>query len=146
MTHVTSWKANKRMPTRNISMWMWTEARDALARAEQLHRRFFELASSARTPVWEPPADVLETRDGLLITMALPGVPAHAVEAAFDGDALVVVCERTLPPETQRAAIHRMEIPYGRFERRLTLPMGRYVLVEQDMENGCLVIRLRKLR
>jgi HSP20 family molecular chaperone IbpA len=124
---------------------MWTEARDALERAEGLHRRFFELASSARAPMWEPPADVLEMRDGLFIAVALPGVAQPDIEAVFDGHALVVTCERKLPPETQRAVIHRMEIPYGRFERRITLPAGRYELTRYDVENGCLIVRLRKV-
>jgi HSP20 family molecular chaperone IbpA len=125
---------------------MWSEARDAFDRAERLHNRFFELATSARTPVWEPPADVLETNEGLLITVALPGVEAREVEAVFDGDALVVMCERKLPPETQHATIHRMEIPYGRFERRLALPAGRYEVTKRELENGCLILRLRKPR
>lgn len=124
---------------------MWAEARDALDRAERLHRRFFELAGSPRAPVWEPPADVLETHDGLFIAVALPGVALSDIEAAFDGTALVVMCERKLPQETRRAVIHRMETPYGRFERRIPLPAGRYELARREMENGCLIVRLRKL-
>lgn len=134
------------MPTRNISMWMWTEARDAIARAERLHRRFFELTTSARTPVWEPPADVLETFEGLHITLALPGVHAHDVEAVFDSGDLVIAAHRHLTPETRRAMIHRLEIPYGRFERRVALPAGRYELIEHDLDKGCLAVRLRKVR
>jgi HSP20 family molecular chaperone IbpA len=34
-----------------------------------------------------------------------------------------------------------MEIPYGRFERRIALPTGRYELTERSYTNGCLVLR-----
>ena len=56
--------------------WMWAEACEMLARAERLHRQFFEPRRSAasRLPVWQPPADVLETEREVLILVALPGV------------------------------------------------------------------------
>jgi HSP20 family protein len=44
------------------------------------------------------------------------------------------------------AAIHRLEIPYGRFERRIPLPPGNYRLHEQFLEDGCLVLVLRHLQ
>ncbi len=133
------------MLSRDLSVWMWSEARDALERAERLQRRFFAVAASQRAHSWEPPADVLETDDGLHITVALPGVEPRDIEAAFDDDALLVSCERRLPRETQTASIRRLEIPYGRFERRIPLPPGRYALMQRHVENGCLVVRLRKL-
>jgi hypothetical protein len=42
---------------------MWADACEMLARAERLHRQFFEpgRATASRLPVWQPPADVLET-------------------------------------------------------------------------------------
>jgi HSP20 family molecular chaperone IbpA len=41
--------------------------------------------------------------------------------------------------------IYRLEIPYGRFERRIPLPTGRYQLADRRLENGCLVLALRRL-
>ena len=39
----------------------------------------------------------------------------------------------------------RMEIPHGRFERRVELPAGRFQLERQEMVDGCLVLRLRRV-
>jgi HSP20 family molecular chaperone IbpA len=115
-----------------------------LARAERLQRQFFHLHAVHRAPVWEPPADMLETAEHVLVLLALPGVdPQRAVTAIEDGF-LVVAGERTLPPEFRKAAIHRLELPQGRFERRLPLPPGRYDKVSRATANGCLVITLRK--
>ena len=41
--------------------------------------------------------------------------------------------------------IHRLEIPYGRFERTIDLPAGRYDLVQREFADGCLLLELRRL-
>jgi HSP20 family molecular chaperone IbpA len=125
--------------------WMWSEACEVLARAERLHREFFRPAASvSMQPAWEPPVDVLETDRAVLVLLALPGVDPDRVEAVIDDDCLVVVGLRVLPPELQTAVIHRLELPQGRFERRVRLPAGRYAAVGRAMSNGCLVITLEK--
>src|SRR5690242_4830963 len=125
--------------------WMWSEACEMLARAERLHREFFRPTRSAGLlPTWEPPVDVLETENAVLVLMALPGVDPERVEAAIDGDCLVVAGVRVLPRELETATIHRLELPQGRFERRVRLPAGRYSAVGRAMTDGCLVITLEK--
>jgi HSP20 family molecular chaperone IbpA len=124
---------------------MWSEAFEALARAERLHREFFRPAGSmSDQAVWEPPVDVLETEREVLVHLALPGVDPDRVEAVIDDGCLVVVGLRVLPPELRTAVIHRLELPQGRFERRVPLPAGRYASVRRSMGNGCLVITLEK--
>ncbi|HVZ52890.1 MAG TPA: Hsp20/alpha crystallin family protein [Pseudolabrys sp.] len=126
--------------------WMWSEACDMLARAERLHREFFRpVRSTSRLPVWEPPVDVLETEREVLVFIALPGVDPERVEAAIDGPDLIVAGSRVLPAALRTAAIHRLELPQGRFERRLRLPAGRYANVRRSMQNGCLMITLDKV-
>ncbi len=120
--------------------WMWSEACDMLARAERMHREFFRPARLA----WEPPVDVVETGEEVLVFMALPGVEPERVEAAIDGSDLVVAGSRVLPAALRTAVIHRLELPQGRFERRLRLPAGRYSGVGKAMVNGCLLVTLKK--
>jgi HSP20 family protein len=125
--------------------WMWSEACEVLARADRLHRQMFHpLRSVKQTPAWEPPADVLETEHEVLVIVALPGVNADRVEAAIDGSDLVLAGTRTLPRELGTAVIHRLELPQGRFERRLRLPAGRYKDIRRTSSDGCLVIVLKK--
>ncbi|WP_345815152.1 Hsp20/alpha crystallin family protein [Paraburkholderia sp. PREW-6R] len=125
---------------------MWEAAIDALQRAERLHRQFFRLAGQrSRVPVWEPPIEVFE-RDGLLvIVVALPGVSPDQVILSLEGSALVVTAERTLPHVAAGGAVHCLEIPYGRFERHIQLPAGRYRLARRDSENGCLLLDFERL-
>lgn len=116
-----------------------------LARAERMHRTFFRPARAvSQAPAWEPPVDVLETEREVQVLMALPGVDPERVEAAIDGAELVVAGSRVLPAALRTAIIHRLELPQGRFERRVRLPAGRYAAVRRGMADGCLVITLEK--
>ena len=125
--------------------WMWSEACEMLARAERMHRELFRPTRTAtRAPAWEPPVDVLETARAVLVFIALPGVDAERVEAVIEDGALLVAGLRVLPGELRTATIHRLELPQGRFERRVRLPAGRYAGVHRSMANGCLLITLEK--
>ena len=124
--------------------WMWPAAIAMLDRAERLHRQFFQLASSAAQPAWEPPVDVFETARELIVLTVLPGVAAECVQVELDQGVLTLRGVRSFPNELRRAAIHRLELPQGRFERRVALPAGRYDGAKFSMADGCLVVRLRK--
>ena len=130
---------------RNPADWMLSEAMAALAEAERLHRQMFRAPRGEdRGPCWEPPVDVLETEAEILVFFALPRVDPVRVEALVEDGQLVVRGRRVLPPELRRAVIHRLELPQGRFERRIPLPAGRHS-VRHHAGNGCLVFTLQKL-
>ncbi|MCA6110030.1 Hsp20/alpha crystallin family protein [Bradyrhizobium cenepequi] len=132
------------MPTKDPVNWMLSEAIESLARAERLHQRLFSLQpGSPREPNWEPPIDVLETDRELLIFVALPGVDPDQVVAIIENGVLIIRGQRILPDELRDALIHRLELPQGRFERRIALPAGRYA-VSRSAQNGCVVLRLSK--
>jgi HSP20 family protein len=127
------------MPAREMEIWMWSQACDMVTRAERLHRQFFQLQRSRQAPAWEPPADVLETEREVVVLLALPGVDADAVGVAIEGGELIVSGTRVLAPELRNALIHRLELPQGRFERRLPLPAGSYDGVTRALVDGCLL-------
>lgn len=133
------------MTYRHSSAWMWAEACDLVERADRLHRQFFQLGETrARRPVWEPPADVVETARGVRIVVALPGVPADRVAMHFDGQCITVTGERPLPFSAPGSRVHRAEIPYGRFERRIELAGSALEPKSTRVEDGCLVLDLEK--
>jgi HSP20 family protein len=132
------------MATKDPINWMLTDAIETLARAERLHQQFLKLRPWAGDePSWEPPIDVLETEREVLILIALPGVDPDDVEAMIDQGALVVSGRRVLPAELRNARIHRLELPQGRFERRIPLPLGRYS-ISRFATFGCVGLRLTK--
>jgi HSP20 family protein len=125
---------------RSASDIMWAEAVSALARVDRLHRDFFRPDPHG----WEPPVDVLETRDELVIMAALPGVHADEVEIVIHDSSIGIVGMRRLPAFLDRARVLRMELPHGRFERRVAIPPGRYEMTRREIADGLLVVALRR--
>lgn len=136
------------MRSRDPRAWMWTEACELLDEAEKLHRQYFVPARArSKEPTWEPPVDVLETDHELSIVAALPGVAPEQLKVVIEGGTLIVTGLRPMPGQASRAAmIRRLEIPYGRFERRIALPPGHFEIGRRDLAHGCLTLTLRKLR
>jgi HSP20 family protein len=134
------------MPPRHTGAWMWAEACELLDRAERLHRQFFvPQGAQGRQPSWQPPVDLLETEEELWIYVALPGVGKEQLEVVVEQGTLIVSGERLMPGPGRGTVIHRLEIPYGRFERRIELPPGRYDAVRRELIDGCLTLALHKL-
>ena len=133
------------MPARFDSTdWMWARAVEMLDEAERLHRRFFHLTGPDRAAAaWEPPADVYEDEREVVIVVAMPGVHADRVQLVSEPGALVVRGTRQLPTAPGHR-IRQLEIPYGTFERRITLPPGRFELGNPELAEGCLVLRLTR--
>mgnify|MGYP000904813557 FL=1 len=132
------------MRSRNQGYWVWTEALDLLQGGEQLQRRVFTLETLQTVPCWAPAVDVYEDAGELRVLVALPGVRPEQIDVHLDDGGLVVEGERPMPSPAQHAAIHRLEIPYGRFQRRIDLPSGKYRMQRQFVEDGCLVLVLRR--
>ena len=125
--------------SRPLRNWMWTEALQLLDEAERLHRRFF-----VREPAsWEPPVDVIETARSLVVRVVLPGVDERDVAVSLEPGLAVVSALRPFPACEGGARLHRVEIPYGRFERRIALPEA-IEYAGSRLENGCLTLTFAK--
>jgi HSP20 family protein len=132
------------MRRHQTGFWIWAEALDLLRNAELLQRRFVAQEALRGVPCWEPAVDMYEQGDELTLSVALPGVSPRQIEVILEGGRLVVNGRRPIPSALQRAAIHRLEIPYGRFERRISLPPGTFRVHRQFFEDGCLILVLRQ--
>ena len=115
-----------------------------LDRAERLQRQFFHHASVA----WEPPVDVIESADQVQVQVALPGVAAESITVALDPAGLAISAVRPFPCNRETLNIHRLEIPYGRFERQIALPLGDpyapLELVDKRLAHGVLTLVFKK--
>jgi HSP20 family molecular chaperone IbpA len=124
---------------------MWGEALSLLEQADRLHRQFFRVAGAESTHAWEPPVDVVESADRLDVHIALPGVAPESITIALESDAVVVSALRAFPCRESGAHIHRLEIPYGRFERRLALPPQAPIeLAGKRLADGVLTLSFRR--
>jgi HSP20 family molecular chaperone IbpA len=122
--------------------WMWIQACEALDHAEKLQRQFLRYTGpGVDAAVWEPPVDIHETRDGLSLLFALPGVVPEQIEVTLESNALTVSARRPLTLSNHDSIIRRLEIPHGRFMRRIPLA-GRMQVAGTRYENGLLEVRL----
>jgi HSP20 family protein len=128
------------MHSKNLRSWMWGEALSLMDEAERLQRQFFRMAPASHAYAWEPPVDIIESEQGLTIQLALPGVAAESVGVAVEPEAISISALRPFPECGSGARIHRVEIPYGRFERRIALPLHALELRERSLQNGVLTL------
>lgn len=129
---------------RSINL-MWSQACEALERADRLQRQFFRLGQVGQLPAWEPPIDVFESDSELLIRAAIPDVNRNDFEIQLEPATLRLSGQRRLPKEVKQRVIRRLEIPYGLMERCISLPPGQFRVAECSCNNGCLEIRLHRI-
>ena len=124
---------------------MWAEACALIDRAERLQRQFFRPSlAGAHQALWEPPVDIYETEREFRVVAALPGVQQRDLAVSIEGDVLVIAGKRRFPSLSGDAAIHRLEIPHGHFERRVRVLGERFRLGQCELLDGCLVLILTK--
>ena len=125
---------------------MLTDAIDHIEKADRLQRQFFILGALGQAPVWEPPIDMYVNDRELGLLIALPGVAPDHFEVTLEEQSILVSGERAFGARLGPGSILRMEIPYGRFARRILLPFGTFQLNEICLENGCLKLTLDRLK
>jgi HSP20 family protein len=82
------------------------------------------------------------------VHVALPGVSPDSITIMTEPGGVVVSALRAFPCRESDTHIHRIEIPYGRFERRISLPLhDPYLPIElaaKELADGVLTLTFRK--
>ena len=110
------------MPPRSGGRAAGPPGHDPGQRLGRLHRRLV-VDEQRHGPV--AAAELARSNQSFRITNDTFGVDPDEVEALIDRGILVVSGRRVLPAELRNARILRLELPQGRFERRIPLPPGR---------------------
>jgi HSP20 family protein len=71
---------------------------------------------------WQPPVDVYEDANGILLKVELPEIDPKEVEIQVEGNSLTLRGERKLENVERREGYQRIERVYGAFSRSFTLP------------------------
>lgn len=97
-----------------------------------------------RSGVWNPPTDVYETEQNLIIKVEVAGMRDDDFEVAIEKNILMITGNR--PDQNERRAYHQMEIMYGKFEIAIRLPV--HINVEAalaEYKDGILTITFPKM-
>ncbi len=93
--------------------------------------------------MWNPPADVYETCDDLIVKMEIAGVEIKDLKIVADGTNLIIRGTRHEDAEMVKDMVHLMEIRYDRFERVFQMPLVLdYQKIEASYKNGFLLVHI----
>ena len=119
-----------------------------LEHIQQMHQLMHQLMARA-TPgiagIWQPPTDVYETEEALVVQAELAGVREEDIDIALFSDYLAISGRRrnSVPPGT--AAYHLAGILYGEFRLEVAVIANiRRDDVEASYDNGMLTVVLPK--
>jgi HSP20 family protein len=105
----------------------------------------FESDTTPGVCVWEPHVDMYETVGEIFLLVEAAGVRREDLHLEVSSDTVTVSGRRSEPPLGGSARFRLAEIPFGPFERRLSLPAPVDAEgVHATFVNGLLVIRMAK--
>src|SRR5436305_5204138 len=119
-----------------------------LAQLQQMHHLMHQLMARA-TPgiagIWQPPTDVYETEEALVVQVELAGVHEEDIDIALFSDYLAISGRRRHAVPPGAAAYHLAGILYGEFRLAVAV-LGniRRDNVEAAYDNGMLTVVLPK--
>ena len=95
--------------------------------------------------IWQPPVDIYETVDSIVIKAELPDVDQKDIEVRIEENTLTLRGERKHEDEVKKENYHRIERYFGTFQRSFSLP----TTVDQEKvvaacDKGVLTITLPK--
>ncbi len=99
--------------------------------------------NTANRAVWQPPTDVYETEEEIVVRVELAGVDPSQVSIQLTERVLTVSGVRQ--DKQLKVGYHRMEISHGPFETRAVLPRRSDVRgIRAEYQAGFLLIRVPK--
>ncbi len=90
--------------------------------AEATMKELLRLRRESKTESWQPPTDIIETAEGIVVLMELAGVAPHEVQVYISDEVLTVRGQRREICPFCKKGYRQMEIYHGLFERVLILP------------------------
>ena len=133
------------------SIIRWEPFRDLVSLRERMDRLFDDFSrgwpteEGLTTGLWNPPVDVYETKESIVLKADLPEVSKDDVDISVQGNTLTIHGERKREKEVKEKDFYRMERSYGAFSRSFTLPGSVDAdKIEADFSAGVLQLTLPK--
>ncbi len=122
--------------------------RDFARMANRLNRAFdprFEDTDRESLGIWNPPVDIFEEKDELVLKAELPGMKKEDIEVRIENNVLTLQGERKRESETKEDGYYRSERAYGTFSRSFSLPTSLDTSkIGAEYKDGILTVSLPK--
>ena len=126
-----------RVPVARRSRSPWMEM-DRLARE-------FDGLFTGTSDLWNPPVDVEETPDHLLVRAELPGMRREDIDLELEDGILTISGEKKEMERPENAQVLLFERRWGTFSRRFTLPRAVDAAgITAEYTDGVLTVRIPK--
>ena len=91
------------------------------------------------------PADVIETKDNIVVKLLAPGVKPEDIDISVSGDTLAIKGEMKSEEQYEEGSYLRKERRFGSFQRTFSLPTSvASDKAKAEFENGVLTLTLPK--
>jgi HSP20 family protein len=115
---------------------------------ESLFKEFFafnkNIPTNSSNP-WQPPTDVYETPDEIVVKMSISGTKSEDIEVAFSDEILTISGYRNDTSPHEKTCFYQVEIRYGYFERSVFIPKPiNKDNIQASYKDGFLVVVLPK--
>ncbi|HEY5975925.1 MAG TPA: Hsp20/alpha crystallin family protein [Geobacteraceae bacterium] len=103
------------------------------------------IGEELREGVWQPPVDIYEDEDSVVIQAEVPDIDQKDIEVKIEDNTLTLRGERKHNREVKKENYHRVERYYGQFQRSFALPHTiDQEKVRANCDKGVLTITLPK--
>jgi len=93
-----------------------------------------EPGEDLREGVWQPPVDIYEDSQTVVIKAELPGMDQKDIEVRIEDNTLILRGERKHDQEIRKENYHRIERFYGKFQRSFSLP---HTIDQEKVKASC---------
>jgi HSP20 family protein len=126
----------------------WEPFRDMLnlrADMDRLFKTFFTGFPDEGEGIWAPVVDIEEDKDNILVKAEIPGLKKDEIRVTVRDNMLSISGERKQKQEIKDRVFHRIERSYGKFSRRISLPVAVDAdKIKANYKDGILHITLPK--
>jgi|TARA_B100000497_G_C7594310_1_gene357313 HSP20 family protein len=74
--------------------------------------------------IWNPSVDIINTESKLYVYANIPGVDSNTIDVDFYNNMINIKGERLIPEIAEEIINRKQEIIYGKFERKIIIPMS----------------------
>ena len=121
--------------------------------SDEMFRGFFAVPAGGAGRFWQPPIDIHETDEAVLVKVELAGVKADDLQVSLSPDDRILNVSGSRSESARdregRTRCHQMEIYFGPFERAVGLPSGIRLdrdAIKASYKDGFLLVTLPKKR
>jgi HSP20 family protein len=93
-----------------------------------------EAGEEFREGVWQPPVDIYEDENSVIIKAELPEIDQKDIEVKIEDNTLTLCGERKHEPSLSQEKYYRIERNYGAFQRSFALP---HAIDQEKIKASC---------